>query len=80
MSAKTFNVGSQEKTIKRVLRHKESREYFKDGAWTNDPQEASSFTDVVEVVEACTRYGLSDVELALRFDSASADVFCTSIR
>lgn len=66
--------------IKRVLRHKKSHEYFKDGDWTDNPKEASCFSDVVEVVEICTRYGLNDVELALRFETAECDVFCTTIR
>ena len=64
----------------RVLRHKNSLEYFKEGGWTNNPDEAKSFDDVVEVAETCTRYGLNDVELALRVKSRAADVFCTPIR
>jgi hypothetical protein len=66
--------------MKRVLRHKASREYFKDGGWTNNPEEANSFSDVVEVAETCARYGLNDVEIALRVHSQAADVFCTTIR
>ncbi len=83
MSGKKLN-GSDEsakpQTIKRVLRHQSSREYFKDGAWTANPEEASSFSDVVEVAETCARYGLNNVELALRYDTAKCDVFCTPIR
>ncbi len=80
MPAKTLNQTIQDKPIKRFLRHRASREYFKDGNWTSNPDEASSFSDVVEVAETCARYGLSDVELALRFDSGVCDVFCTPIR
>jgi hypothetical protein len=79
MSAKRIN-GNEQKTIKRVLRNKSSREYFKDGGWTANPDEANSFSDVVEVAETCTRYGLNDVELALRFHLGGGDVFCTTIR
>jgi hypothetical protein len=78
MPAKQFT--HTQSTIKRFLRHKSSREYFKDGGWTADPQEANHFKDAVEAAEACARYGLNDVELALRFDSAHSDVFCTSLR
>jgi hypothetical protein len=79
MAARTLNGNGHEQNIKRVLRHKDSREYFKDGGWTNDPSEANCFSDVVEAAETCSRYGLSDVELALRFERG-CDVFCTPIR
>lgn len=80
MPAKTIKPPGTDTTIKRVLRHRESREYFKDGGWTRNPDEANSFVDIVEVAQTCTRYGLNDVELALRFDSSTTDVFCTPIR
>jgi hypothetical protein len=80
MAARKVKRNGQEQAIKRVLRHKDSREYFKDGGWTSNPNEANGFSDVVEAAEACTRYGLNDVELALRFESGACDVFCTSIR
>lgn len=79
MSAKTLQT-SEDRTIKRLLRHQTSREYFKNGTWTNNPAEADSFSDVVEAAETCARYGLSDVEVALRYEMASHDVFCTKIR
>jgi hypothetical protein len=66
--------------IKRVLRHKNSKKYFKDGGWTRNPKEASGFSDVVEAAQICIRYDLSNVELALQFESGACDVFCTSIR
>ena len=76
MSAQKF----EETEIKRVLRHRESKAYFKDGAWTRNAQEANSFEDVEKAAEACLRYGLNDVEVALRFNAGSCDVFCTAIR
>ncbi len=78
MSAKMLE-STEDRTIKRVLRHRSSREYFKNGGWTSDPGEADSFEDVVEVAQTCARYGLSDVELALRYPSAAEDLFCTPI-
>ncbi len=71
---------AEERAIKRVLRHRGSQEYFKDDGWTNKPEEANSFFDVVEAAEICARYGLSDVELAIRFELGTGDVFCTWIR
>ncbi len=79
MSAKTLE-STPDRTIKRFLRHRSSREYFKSGGWTSDPEQADSFSDVVEVAQTCARYGLSDVELALRYASGGHDLFCTPIR
>jgi hypothetical protein len=80
MCAKSLDRAEQEQTIKRVLRRCGSRDYFKHGGWTNDPAEADNFSDVVEVAEICAQYGLSDVELAVRYDRAACDLFCTPIR
>jgi hypothetical protein len=80
MPAKDLNGTVTERNMKRLLRRRASREYFKKGGWTNNPEEAQSFADVVEAAQTCARYGLSDVELALRFDArASEDVFCTRL-
>ncbi len=80
MSAKTLSERCEEKCIKRILRRSGSLEYFKDGEWTEDPEEASSFHDAVEAAEICARYGLTGVELALRYASGASDFFCTPIR
>ena len=80
MVMKTLKSSPQEKTVKRVLRHRASHEYFKDGGWTTNPEDANSFSDIVEIAETCSRYGLKDVELAVRFEAAECDVFCTTIR
>jgi len=80
MSAKTIHPSIEDKPIKRVLRHRTSAAYFKNGGWTPNPEEAYSFSDVVEAAETCARYGLSDVELALRYDAAAADLFCVTLR
>jgi len=80
MSAKMIQNSTEEKTVKRLLRRTASKDYFKQGGWTNKPEEAQNFSDVVEAVEACTRYGLSDVELAVRYEMGSCDLFCTPIR
>jgi hypothetical protein len=80
MSAKVFNGCNQELNIKRLLRHRGSKEYFKDGGWTQDPEEADCFSDIVEVAQACTRHGLNNVEVALRYPASRGDFFSTLIR
>ncbi len=79
MSARALNPGAEEKTIKRLLRRRDSREYFQDGGWTVNPEQAQTFRDVVEAAEVCARYGLTDVELALRFGDGADDLFATLI-
>lgn len=80
MAAKILNTLTGEQTCKRLLRQRGSDEYFKDGGWTNNPDEADSFCDVVEAAETCARHGLTDVELAVRLDAHASDVFCTPLR
>jgi hypothetical protein len=80
MSAKTVSSSREEKPIKRVLRHRTSSAYFTDTGWTHNPAEARSFSDVVEAAETCARCGLSDVELALRYEADTADLFCVPLR
>ncbi len=80
MSAKALDRSFAERTIKRLVRHQKSREYFKQGGWTADPADADSFSDSVEAAKTCARYGLNDVELAVRYGAPGCDVFCTPIR
>ncbi len=80
MSAKNLNGTLQDRTVKRFLRHRHSREYFKNGGWTTDPKEADTFCDVVEAAQTCAQYNLSNVELALRYETGAGDIFCTPIR
>ncbi len=79
MSARVLNSG-EAKEIRRLLRRIDSQEYFQAGAWTPDPEQAQTFEDVVEAAEACARYGLMDVELALRFQKGADDFFSVVIR
>ncbi|HEV2393996.1 MAG TPA: hypothetical protein VG146_16710 [Verrucomicrobiae bacterium] len=80
MSAKTTNGTDIESRVKRVLRHRASRAYFKHGGWTSNAEEADSFSDAVEAAEICVRYGLNNVELALRYHAAGSDLFCVVMR
>jgi hypothetical protein len=80
MSAKADSQTILAKPIRRFLRDRASQAYFKDGNWTPDPAEANTFSDVLEVAETCTRYGLSNVEVALRYEANSCDLFCITLR
>jgi len=78
--AKALDDGIQDRKIKRLLRHRATREYLTDGGWTKNPEEAKSFGDVVEVAEACAKLGLNDVGLSLCVEGPGAELFCTPIR
>jgi len=78
--ATVVEVAVREGTIKRLLRRQNTHEYFKEDGWTNNPDEAKSFLDVVEVAETCARCGLADVEVTLRVHSQASDFFCIPVR
>jgi len=78
--AKALDDGIRDRKIKRLVRHRATREYFSEGGWTKNPEEAKSFCDVVEVAEACAKLGLNDVELTLCVEGLGAELFCTPIR
>ncbi len=70
----------RERPIRRVLRHKSSREYFTGSGWTQDPEAARSFQDSLEAVQTCVQWGLTGVEIVLRLQGGTADLFCTELR
>jgi hypothetical protein len=78
--AMNFEAGDTKKTIKRLLRRRNTQEYFKEDGWTPNPAEAKCFLDVVEVAETCARCGLDNVEVTLRIGSQASDFFCTAVR
>lgn len=80
MAAKTLETTAGISGVRRLLRHRNSKKYFKDGGWTHDPGEASCFSNALEAAAACARYQLDNVELALRFNRGSSDFFSTPLR
>lgn len=77
--AKTFDAEFENKSVKRLLRRRSTRQYLREGGWTENPEEARCFSDVVEVAETCARLRLHDVELTLRIECRGSDIFCTPI-
>ena len=70
----------KERPIRRVLRHKHSREYFTGCGWTMDLEEARTFQNSLEAAHASAQCGLSEVELVLRIKGGMADLYCTEVR
>ena len=75
--ATMWNSRTEEQAVKRLLRRKDTAEYFKGDGWTGNPGEAKTFSDSLEAAETCARLQLSNVELALRVESGDFDMFCT---
>jgi hypothetical protein len=65
----------KERPIRRVLRRRNSQEYFTGNGWTNNPDEARVFADSLEAAQLCANCGLVDMEIALRIVGASSDLF-----
>ena len=65
--------------VRRLLRRKNTEQYATGSDWTNDPNGATVFTDVLEAAEECTRRNLHDVELTLRVNAHACDFFCTTL-
>jgi hypothetical protein len=76
--ATVLNDNTREVRVKRLLRRQNTSEYYAEGGWTDNPEQARTFSDVVEAAETCARLGLNDVELTLRVKSS--DLFCTPLR
>ncbi len=67
-------------TILRLIRCGKTRRYFKDGSWTEDSHQATTFTDEMDAVRACIENGLNNVELVLRAPGTGNEIFATPIR
>ena len=75
--ANIWNGSVQEQAVKRLLRRKDTAQYFNGDGWTEDPAQAQTFSDVLEAAATCSRFKLTNVELALRVEPGACDVFCT---
>lgn len=60
--------------LKRVIRSKETGKFFKDGDWTENPDEATNFPSAAEAARACSTYQLRNAELILSFGRKELDV------
>jgi len=40
--------------------------FVRDGEWTHDQSQASSFSDVASLIQLCLRYGLKDAQLLIQ--------------
>ncbi len=66
---------NQSYEIRRMIRRRNSQEYFTGSGWTCNPDEAKVFVDSLEAAQVCANYGLMDMEIALRVPGANADLF-----
>ena len=64
----------------RLLRCCDTRRYFKDGEWTEDPRDATSFAAETDAVRACVVNNLRNVELVLSTPGTYFDFLTARIR
>jgi len=61
--------------IRRALRKKESGQYLKaDGTFTDDFDEALLLDELTSALEVCRHFGVTGMELVLRFNGSQYDV------
>lgn len=65
---------SGQQPLKRVIRSKETGKIFKDGDWTENPDEATNFPSATAAAQACGAYQLKNAELILCFGRKDLDV------
>ena len=75
----TDNQHIRERPIRRVVRHKHSRQYFTGSGWTENLEEARFFQDSLEAAHTCAHCGLSGVEMVLRLEGGMSDLYCTEL-
>lgn len=68
------------KPVRRVIRHQTTHAYFGRQGWTQNPEQAWTFQDVVEAAKTCNQYGLKNVELVLQPALADTELFRTTLR
>ena len=64
----------QLRPMRRTIRDRETGRFFKDGDWTEKPEEATNFDSFNDVVRVCLEYNLKNTELVLSFDHRELDV------
>jgi len=52
-----------ENTVRKLIRHKPTKAFFRKGKWVEDLRQAQEFPDVGAVLQAQAQYHLKDVEL-----------------
>ena len=77
--ANKWNGNLQQQAVRRLLRRKDTSQYFDGNGWTDDPARAQMFSDALEAASTCGRFKLTNMELALRVEPGACDVFCTTI-
>lgn len=53
--------------VKRVLRDKARKVFFKNGEWTKNADEATDFSGIDQVLDICELYNVDDAEIVVHF-------------
>jgi hypothetical protein len=66
--------------MRRIIRHVRSGKYFRQGQWTTDPKLAEHFPDCGQLINACLKHHLREVELVLQPNAGLTGPLETSVR
>ena len=66
--------------VHRLLRSRETHDYFTGCGWTADPHLAVKYPTQTGALRACTRDALANVELVLCVPGSLTELFATPIR
>lgn len=66
--------------MRRLVRSTITREYYSEGHWTSQPDQAQHFHDAGHAIETCLKHHLTDVELVLQVAAEPQEAFDTRVR
>ncbi len=64
----------------RLIRSRETGQFFAKNGWTTNPEQAAEFGDSILAIRACIEHDLTNVELVLRSPGTTHDLFSTALR
>jgi hypothetical protein len=66
--------------MRRLVKSLKTQEYFSQGHWTHEANQAQHFPDAGNAIDTCLRYHLTDVELVLQLNAEPQEAFDTHLR
>ena len=67
-------------TAARLIRCRNTKRYYNESGWSDDPAQAYVFPNETEAARACVVHDLHDVELVLRSTLTGGEIISTPVR
>src|SRR5438874_1192519 len=71
---KAIAISPKPQPIKRQIRNSRTGQFFKNGNWIANADDATNLVSISDAVRACSRYGLKETELVLTFGRKEFDI------